>query len=456
MQAARPRVALVFGDAAAAAHLREAVAGHVDIVYATSAAEFDAARLAGAGATAALVNLDDCEWLDAVEARLREAGVPVVFNDPEFSSRLEGWDRARWLRHLTAKLGGSADVDPPRPAPPEVLAPATFDARMVPVAAVTESASVHAPLAPTVVAAAPIEADARIEADAPVEPVVAARPWGSMNAPVTTARIVVAAPAVVAAAPAEPEPEPVADSDPHADLALAPEPFATAADAVDGRDVEPHADASAEPEVAATQAVESVPGDAIAPEPGAAFARVDADDAVAEPDAAALDVDTEALSAMIDARLADAEDHAPDESPQVWRVAGDASSSVDAPAPADLEAAAPEPVPAVAPSPAAAAPADDEADILKGMPELGDWQLVDRDEPAAPAAKPAAPEHADIMLGNLAGLELVPMETILPPAAAVARESIENWLLVDKDAKPKPAADGAQPSAAGDQGGDAA
>lgn len=114
-QPARPRIALVFGDAASASHLREAVKGHTDIVYDTAAADFDAMRLADSHATAALVNLDGAAWLDTIEAKLNEAGVVVVFNDPEISRGLEGWAQARWLRHLTAKLSGSSDFDPPRP-----------------------------------------------------------------------------------------------------------------------------------------------------------------------------------------------------------------------------------------------------------------------------------------------------------------------------------------------------
>ncbi|MGH8215430.1 MAG: hypothetical protein ACREPZ_07045 [Rhodanobacteraceae bacterium] len=109
------RIALVFGDEAAAAHVREAVQGRVDIAYATAAACFDASRMAEANVEAALVNLDDGGWLDAVAAELDAAGVPLVYNDSGISRGLEGWARARWLRHLLAKLRGSTDVDPPRP-----------------------------------------------------------------------------------------------------------------------------------------------------------------------------------------------------------------------------------------------------------------------------------------------------------------------------------------------------
>ncbi|MGN6191507.1 MAG: hypothetical protein ACTHM4_05110, partial [Rhodanobacteraceae bacterium] len=110
-----PRIALVFGDEAAVAHVREAMAGHVEIEYASAAVDFDAARLASAGVASALVNLDGGDWLETVESALHAAGIAVVYNDPEMSQSLEGWSRARWLRHLVAKLRGSRDVDPPRP-----------------------------------------------------------------------------------------------------------------------------------------------------------------------------------------------------------------------------------------------------------------------------------------------------------------------------------------------------
>lgn len=109
------RIAFVYDDAAAAAHLREALAGQVDIGYAATASEFDAGSATAAGVTAALVNLDGIESIGPLEAALAAAGLRAVFNDPEISAHLDGWERARWLRHLVAKLRGGKDFDPPRP-----------------------------------------------------------------------------------------------------------------------------------------------------------------------------------------------------------------------------------------------------------------------------------------------------------------------------------------------------
>ncbi|HEX7325735.1 MAG TPA: hypothetical protein VF292_10350 [Rhodanobacteraceae bacterium] len=111
----KPRVALVFGDPATAENVRDALADQVEIAYASRAAEFDVARLTAAHATVALVVLDGGDWLEQVAADLAAAGVAVVFDDPEISGCLQDWERARWARHLVAKLTGSRDYDPPRP-----------------------------------------------------------------------------------------------------------------------------------------------------------------------------------------------------------------------------------------------------------------------------------------------------------------------------------------------------
>lgn len=150
MSAALPQVALIFGDADAVKHVREALGGHVAIVYDAQAAAFDAAQLAASGARAALVNLDSYDWLDTLTAQLSNAGVDAVFNDPEISAQLDGWERARWLRHLVAKLRGSDDFDPPRPAlsGEHVSAPATFTPAAASVATlVSEAPAASAPVA---------------------------------------------------------------------------------------------------------------------------------------------------------------------------------------------------------------------------------------------------------------------------------------------------------------------
>ena len=51
--------------------------------------------------------------LEAYEALLSAPGVLVMFEEAEVAARRDGWDAARWVRHLAAKLNGHQDVLPP-------------------------------------------------------------------------------------------------------------------------------------------------------------------------------------------------------------------------------------------------------------------------------------------------------------------------------------------------------
>lgn len=115
-------VALVYGDTGACEHLRSALAEfNADIVYDSTGSELDRTALGNSGARVAVVNLDDVldPDLDDVYTVLETSGCRVVFNDPASSVDLEGWERARWVRHLAAKLRDDVDVDPPRPVDAE-------------------------------------------------------------------------------------------------------------------------------------------------------------------------------------------------------------------------------------------------------------------------------------------------------------------------------------------------
>jgi len=114
-----PRIALLYADEALLAHVEQTLAAlRVPVVYRAAIEQADPAALTGARPEIALINLDDrCgDKLDALTGTLDAAGVPIVFNDADISNGLEGWARARWARHLCAKLCGKNDVDPPRPA----------------------------------------------------------------------------------------------------------------------------------------------------------------------------------------------------------------------------------------------------------------------------------------------------------------------------------------------------
>ncbi|HWG11188.1 MAG TPA: hypothetical protein VN693_06785 [Rhodanobacteraceae bacterium] len=113
-----PPLALLYSDESLLAHV-EAALGEMgaSVVYRSPIDATEQGALLGAGPGMTLINLDDrCDdRLEQVTAWLDAAQVPVVFNDADISRGLEGWARARWLRHLAAKLRGSEDVYPPRP-----------------------------------------------------------------------------------------------------------------------------------------------------------------------------------------------------------------------------------------------------------------------------------------------------------------------------------------------------
>ena len=393
---ALPRIALVFGDETAAAHVREAMVDHADIVYAVSAAEFDVSRQLSAGATAALVNLDGGDWLDDVETKLHAAGIVVVYNDPEISQSLEGWERARWLRHLVAKLRGSRDVDPPRPenlSPPMPMAQVETVAPVVALAVSTGSAVVERPLSP--------EEIETMTVDFGAEP---------KSAPIYEDEVL--SPAI---------------ADTAVDIGvLSPEP--------------PEPVAVAEPSVAFEPTPQRPAGTTLvtAAPPEAAPSQTEAEPVALDFDAeSALDVDTEALSAMIDARLAEPGASDSSGSPEVWReVSGNAVSRAQPDEGVAEEKAQPDVAPAIMP----VAAVNDDADVLASLPPLDDWALVDPDAVHVPATGGNARKSPEPVLSDaFAGLELVPMETIAPLRADA--DPTESWF-AGGVGKPKAVANG--------------
>ena len=62
--------------------------------------------------------------LERFDALLSDPGVLVMFDEAEVAAARDGWDAARWVRHLAAKLNGHQDVLPPGAAGDEVVHPA--------------------------------------------------------------------------------------------------------------------------------------------------------------------------------------------------------------------------------------------------------------------------------------------------------------------------------------------
>ena len=115
----RTAVALLFDDAELGGQLRAALSERgARIVHEGTLADLDHARLLDAGASVVVVNLDDeadDEALDRLYGMLDGDRPRVVFNDAQASRSLDGWDRARWARHLAVKVMAEGDIDPPRP-----------------------------------------------------------------------------------------------------------------------------------------------------------------------------------------------------------------------------------------------------------------------------------------------------------------------------------------------------
>ncbi|HSR64015.1 MAG TPA: chemotaxis protein CheB [Xanthomonadaceae bacterium] len=84
----------------------------------------DVEGLRAAGAQAVLVALEPQveDALDRFDAVLGDPAITVIFDEAELAAQREGWDAARWVRHLAAKLGNREDVLPPGFQPDEVSA----------------------------------------------------------------------------------------------------------------------------------------------------------------------------------------------------------------------------------------------------------------------------------------------------------------------------------------------
>ena len=112
-------VALLFDDVELGSHLRAALSEHgARIAHEGPISSFDVVKLRQAGVNVLVVNLDDSvddAALDLIYELVASGDIPVVFNDAQASRGLDGWDRARWARHLAAKTLNSDTIDPPRP-----------------------------------------------------------------------------------------------------------------------------------------------------------------------------------------------------------------------------------------------------------------------------------------------------------------------------------------------------
>ncbi|MEZ5484245.1 MAG: chemotaxis protein CheB [Lysobacteraceae bacterium] len=115
----RVQVALVSREDAARTQLRSALGDFgADVVLEQDVTSLDVGALRSSGAGVVIVSLppDIDADIDSLQPLLDDPGIDVVFDESSVSGQLNGWDLARWARHLVAKVLGSSDTDPPRPA----------------------------------------------------------------------------------------------------------------------------------------------------------------------------------------------------------------------------------------------------------------------------------------------------------------------------------------------------
>jgi chemosensory pili system protein ChpB (putative protein-glutamate methylesterase) len=111
------RVALLARPGDARDQLRRALAElGAQLVAEGDPAELDPGTVAGENPSVVLVSLEPAveDALSRFDDLLAAPGVEVMYDDAEVTRQLDGWDLARWARHLAAKLVGS-DLLPPAP-----------------------------------------------------------------------------------------------------------------------------------------------------------------------------------------------------------------------------------------------------------------------------------------------------------------------------------------------------
>lgn len=147
------RVALLARPGVACDRLRGALAqAGAQLVLEGDPATLDPSALDAAQAQVLLVALDAQteEALDRFDSVMHDPTIEVIFEEAELAARREGWEAARWVRHLAAKLHRHSDVLPPGSEKPNAefaddaleamsVQPAAFD--LVPVMPSSDSAS---------------------------------------------------------------------------------------------------------------------------------------------------------------------------------------------------------------------------------------------------------------------------------------------------------------------------
>lgn len=122
------RVALLARPGVACDRLRGALAeAGAQVVLEADPLTLDPATLGAAQAQVVMVALDAQteEALERFETALHDPAIEVIFEEAELAAKREGWEAARWVRHLAAKLHRHDDVLPPGGEAASTVTPGT-------------------------------------------------------------------------------------------------------------------------------------------------------------------------------------------------------------------------------------------------------------------------------------------------------------------------------------------
>ncbi len=124
----RKRVVLLARQGAARTGAESAlIAAGAEVVALLDPTTAQESDVRGANPDAVLVILDPAveQVLDTFDGVLGDPAYEIMFEDADVAAKREGWEAARWARHMHAKLHGHGDVLPrarPAPAPAEAEA----------------------------------------------------------------------------------------------------------------------------------------------------------------------------------------------------------------------------------------------------------------------------------------------------------------------------------------------
>ena len=111
-----PRVVLLAREGEARKRLGDALAqAGADVVLVADPVSSDPGEAIAGNPQAVLVALEPAveDALERYDALLSNPGITVIFDEAELAAQRQGWDAARWVRHLSAKLHRHEDVLPP-------------------------------------------------------------------------------------------------------------------------------------------------------------------------------------------------------------------------------------------------------------------------------------------------------------------------------------------------------